>query len=141
MASLLRVENLDISYATSQGSVPAVRHASFSIGEGEVVGVLGESGSGKSTLALSLARMLPANARCESGTIIFRGKNLLRLSEKQITTIRGAEIAIIWQDPALALNRCAFEPRCRERMKVCAASPPLPSTPEANRQVSCFKYE
>ena len=95
MASLLRVENLDISYATSQGSVPAVRHASFSIGEGEVVG---ESGSGKSTLALSLARMLPANARCESGTIIFRGKNLLRLSEKQLTTIRGAEIAIIWQD-------------------------------------------
>ena len=86
MASLLRVENLDISYATSQGSVPAVRHASFSIGEGEVVG---ESGSGKSTLALSLARMLPANARCESGTIIFRGKNLLRLSEKQLTTIRG----------------------------------------------------
>jgi ABC-type glutathione transport system ATPase component len=74
MASLLRVEDLNISYTTSQGSVPAVRHASFSIGEGEVVGLLGESGSGKSTLALSLARMLPANARYGNGVIIFRGK-------------------------------------------------------------------
>ena len=104
MASLLRVEDLNISYASSRGSVPAVRRASFSIGEGEVVGILGESGSGKSTLALSLARMLPANARYGSGTMIFRGKNLLRLSEKQLNAVRGAEIAIIWQDPALALN-------------------------------------
>lgn len=104
MASLLRVEDLNISYASTQGSVPAVRHASFSIGEGEVVGILGESGSGKSTLALSLSRMLPENARYGSGNVIFRGKNLLRLSEKQLTAVRGAEIAIIWQDPALALN-------------------------------------
>jgi oligopeptide/dipeptide ABC transporter ATP-binding protein len=104
MAGLLRVDDLNIRYTTSQGSVPAVRHASFSIGEGEVVGILGESGSGKSTLALSLARMLPANALYRSGTIIFRGKNLLRLTEKQLTAVRGAEIAIIWQDPALALN-------------------------------------
>ena len=101
---LLRVEDLSISYGSAEQSMPAVRRASFSIGTGEVVAILGESGSGKSTLALSLARMLPTNARREIGTIIFRGRNLLQLTEKQLTAVRGAEIAVIWQDPALALN-------------------------------------
>ncbi|HKU21298.1 MAG TPA: ABC transporter ATP-binding protein [Terriglobales bacterium] len=104
MGHLLRVENLSVSYSSAGQSVHAVRHASFSIGAGEVVGILGESGSGKSTLALSFTRMLPANARCETGTVIFGGRNLLQLTEKQLATVRGAEIAIIWQDPALALN-------------------------------------
>jgi oligopeptide/dipeptide ABC transporter ATP-binding protein len=104
MGHLLRVENLSVSYSSAGQSVHAVRHASFSIGAGEVVGILGESGSGKSTLALSLTRMLPANARCETGTVIFGGRNLLQLTEKQLATVRGAEIAIIWQDPALSLN-------------------------------------
>jgi oligopeptide/dipeptide ABC transporter ATP-binding protein len=104
MGHLLRVENLSVSYSSAGQSVHAVRHASFSIGVGEVVGILGESGSGKSTLALSLTRMLPANARYETGTVIFGGRNLLQLTEKQLAAVRGAEIAIIWQDPALALN-------------------------------------
>jgi oligopeptide/dipeptide ABC transporter ATP-binding protein len=81
-----------------------VRHASFSLDAGEVLGILGESGSGKSTLALSLARMLPANARYESGAVTFGGRNVLQLTEKQLAAVRGAEVAIIWQDPALALN-------------------------------------
>src|SRR5437868_11955995 len=104
MGNLLRVEDLSVSYRCAEQRVWAVRHASFSIGTGEVVGILGESGSGKSTLALSLARMLPANARYDSGAIIFRSRNLLQLGERELTGMRGAEIAIIWQDPALALN-------------------------------------
>lgn len=104
MGELLRVENLTISYRSASQSFAAVRHASFSIGAGEVLGILGESGSGKSTLALSLTRTLPVNARVESGAVLFRGRNLLPLTEKQLTAVRGAEIAIIWQDPALALN-------------------------------------
>ena len=103
-SDLIRVENLSVSYAAAGQSVPALRHATLSIGAGEVVGILGESGSGKSTLALALARMLPANARYESGSVTFRDRNLLQLSEKQLNAVRGAEIAIIWQDPALALN-------------------------------------
>ncbi len=104
MGNLLRVEDLSISYGSAEQRVQAVRHASFSISAGEVLGILGESGSGKSTLALSVARMLPANARYETGTVIFGGKNLLQLTEKQLAGVRGAEIGIIWQDPALALN-------------------------------------
>jgi oligopeptide/dipeptide ABC transporter ATP-binding protein len=104
MGELLRVAGLTISYRTGERTVPAVKHASFSIGPGEVVGILGESGSGKSTLALSVARMLPVNARYESGAVLFRGRNLLQATEKQLVSVRGAAIAIIWQDPALALN-------------------------------------
>lgn len=103
-SDLVRVKDLSVCYSAAGQSVPAVKHATFSIGAGEVLGLLGESGSGKSTLALSLSRMLPANARYESGAITFRGRNLLPMSEKQLGAVRGAEIAIIWQDPALALN-------------------------------------
>jgi oligopeptide/dipeptide ABC transporter ATP-binding protein len=103
-SDLIRVENLSVTYSAASQRVVAVKHASFSLAAGEVVGILGESGSGKSTLALALARMLPANASYESGAIIFRGRNLLQLGEKELTAVRGREIAIIWQDPALALN-------------------------------------
>jgi oligopeptide/dipeptide ABC transporter ATP-binding protein len=104
MADLVRIENLSISYGTGEGRVPAVQHASFAIAAGEVLGILGESGSGKTTLALGLARMLPASARYESGSVNFRSADLLQMREKQLAALRGAQIAIIWQDPALALN-------------------------------------
>jgi oligopeptide/dipeptide ABC transporter ATP-binding protein len=81
-----------------------VKHASFSIAAGEVVGILGESGSGKTTLALALARMLPPAAQYEGGAIGFRGANLLQMPAKQLAALRGGHIAIIWQDPALSLN-------------------------------------
>lgn len=103
-SDLLRVEDLSVSYDAAGQTVPAVRHAAFSVAAGEVVGILGESGSGKSTLALALTRMLPANARYEGGAVWFRGQNLLHFTDKQLNAVRGAEIAIIWQDPALALN-------------------------------------
>ena len=104
MGDLVRIENLSISYDTGEVRLPAVQHASFSIAAGEVVGVLGESGSGKTTLALGLARMLPASASYEGGSVNFRGADLLQMTEKQLAAFRGAQIAVIWQDPALALN-------------------------------------
>jgi len=104
MGDLVQIENLSISYGNGEQRLPAVQHASFSIAAGEVVGILGESGSGKTTLALGLARMLPASACYESGSVKFRGADLLQMTEKQLAALRGAQIAIIWQDPALALN-------------------------------------
>jgi oligopeptide/dipeptide ABC transporter ATP-binding protein len=71
---------------------------------GEVIGVLGESGSGKSTLALSILRLLAAGGRYESGEVVFRGRNLLALSESELREVRGKEMSMISQDPALSLN-------------------------------------
>ena len=104
MGDLVRIENLSISYGNGEQRLPAVQHASFSIAAGEVVGILGESGSGKTTLALGLARMLPASACYDSGNVKFRGADLLQMTERQLSVLRAAQIAIIWQDPALALN-------------------------------------
>jgi oligopeptide/dipeptide ABC transporter ATP-binding protein len=71
---------------------------------GEVLGILGESGCGKSTLANAALRLLPRHANCEAGEILFRGRDLLKLSESELCTIRGREISLVPQDPALSLN-------------------------------------
>lgn len=84
--------------------VRALDQASLDIRPGERVGILGESGSGKSTLAAAFLRLLPANARYDCGSIWFRSRDLLALPETELRRIRGAELALIPQDPALALN-------------------------------------
>lgn len=102
---LFKIRELSITYS-SDGALPirAVGHVSLELNRGEVVGVLGESGSGKSTLASSILRLLPSNARYESGEIMLRGRNLLNLTETELCKIRGKEISMISQDPALSLN-------------------------------------
>jgi len=103
--TLARVDSLSVTYLPdSDQPVRALDHASLEIRPGELVGILGESGSGKSTLAAALLRLLPTDARYDSGTIRFRDRDLLSLSESALRRIRGAEIALIPQDPALALN-------------------------------------
>jgi oligopeptide/dipeptide ABC transporter ATP-binding protein len=87
-----------------QPPVPALDSVNLAIRSGEVIGLLGESGSGKSTLALALLRLLPRRAQHDRGTVRFRGHALSTLSEAELRKLRGAEIALVPQDPALTLN-------------------------------------
>lgn len=102
---LLRVSALSVVYNAAGGNVVhALRNLDLEIASGESLGVLGESGSGKSSLALALMRLLPKNARVVSGSIEYRGRNLAEFSPAELRTMRGAEVALISQEPALALN-------------------------------------
>jgi peptide/nickel transport system ATP-binding protein len=102
---LLRVSALSVDYdATGGNVVRALRNLDLEIAAGESVGVLGESGSGKSSLAMALLRLLPRNARIVSGSIDYRGCSLVEFSPADLRQKRGAEVALISQEPALALN-------------------------------------
>jgi ABC-type dipeptide/oligopeptide/nickel transport system ATPase component len=101
---LLWIAKLSVTYAASSGSpVAALNNVDLEIAPGGVVGILGESGCGKSTLALSLLGLLPQGSHVE-GEISFQGQNLLTLTLKKLREIRGAKIALIHQEPELALS-------------------------------------
>lgn len=101
----LEVENLHVSFATHGGEVKAVRGVSFRLGQGETLAIVGESGCGKSVTARSVMRLLPERtSKITQGSIRFEGKELTRLTEKQLRELRGAEIAMIFQDAMTALN-------------------------------------
>ncbi len=99
----LSVENLRVDFATGDGTVHAVRGISFTLAPEEVLGVVGESGSGKSVTALAAMGLLPKNAQV-SGSIAFRGRELLGLKEKELAGVRGRSMAMIFQDPLTSLN-------------------------------------
>lgn len=102
---LLRASALSVDYDAAGGNVVhALRSLDLEIAIGESLGVLGESGSGKSSLALALMRLLPKNARVVSGSIDYRGRSLTEFSPADLRAMRGAEVALISQEPALALN-------------------------------------
>jgi len=102
-ALLLQARDLGIEFATAQGRLSAVRDVSFDVRPGEVVGLVGESGSGKSVTSLAILRLLPPQARV-SGEIQFDGRDLLRASEQEMRSVRGARISMIFQEPMTALN-------------------------------------
>jgi oligopeptide/dipeptide ABC transporter ATP-binding protein len=102
-ANLLTVENLTVHYRLDGREFAAISNVGFNIAPGEIVGVLGESGCGKTTTALSVLQVLPDNARVVCGSISFCGRDVLSLDEAELRAIRGAEIAIIYQDSS-ALN-------------------------------------
>lgn len=103
--TLLEVRELHVSYSPAKAKrVKAVDGVSLEVRPGEVIGILGESGCGKSTLANSVLQSLPSNAKIESGHIFFKGRDLLNLHERELTSLRGREISLIPQDPALSLN-------------------------------------
>jgi ABC-type dipeptide/oligopeptide/nickel transport system ATPase component len=101
--AVLAVENLTVSFRTDEGVVQAVRGAGFTVREGQALGIVGESGSGKSVSAVAVMGLLPKNARVR-GSIRFRGRELLGLSETELAKIRGKKIAMIFQDPLASLN-------------------------------------
>ena len=102
---LLTVKDLSIAFAAGGRQVLAVDRISFSIKKGETLALVGESGSGKSATALSVMKLLPYPAASHpSGQVMFKGQDLLSLSERKIREIRGADITIIFQEPMTSLN-------------------------------------
>jgi peptide/nickel transport system ATP-binding protein len=104
--NLLQIENLETAFGREgRGPVArAVRGVSFGVKRGETLGIVGESGSGKSVTALSILRLIASPGRITGGQIVFDGEDLLMLSEKQMRGVRGARIAMVFQDPMTALN-------------------------------------
>ena len=101
---MLSVENLSVSFPGPGGrALPAVREVSFGLGPGETLGLVGESGSGKSVTALAIMRLLVPQARV-SGAIRFEGRDLLAVADEDMRRVRGAGMAMIFQEPMTALN-------------------------------------
>jgi len=102
--ALLEVKDLRVHFSTPDGDVRAVDGVTFSVGEGESLGLAGESGCGKTTAALSIMRLLPRNGRIVSGSITYQGYDLAKLSMPQMRSIRWQHISIIFQGAMNALN-------------------------------------
>ena len=104
MDKILEVKNLKISFRTSGGNVKAVRDISFDLERGRTLAIVGESGSGKSVTSKAILGILAGNSIVEGGEILYDGRDLLKISEEEMCTIRGDRISMIFQDPLSSLN-------------------------------------
>lgn len=105
MATLLQVKELKTQFFTQDGVVNAVNGIDFDLNEGETLGIVGESGCGKSVSVLSLMRLIPSPpGRIVGGEAWFQGRDLLKMSDEEIRSVRGNKIAMIFQDPMTSLN-------------------------------------
>jgi peptide/nickel transport system ATP-binding protein len=136
---ILEIDRLSISFFTRLREIPAVMDFSCTVRPGEAVGLVGESGCGKSTVALGVMQDLGVNGRIVGGAIRFRGRDLTRMTETELRTIRGSQIAMIYQEPMASLNPAmrigrqlmevpmihegASRPRTRGRARCQAAGP------------------
>jgi len=102
--TLLKIEGLKTHFFTEAGVVKAVDGITFDVRKGESLGLVGESGSGKTVTALSVLRIVPKPGRIVEGKIEYKGDDLLKKSEKDMQSLRGREVAIIFQDPSSSLN-------------------------------------
>src|SRR5450432_3116023 len=105
MTELLRVENLRTWFRSASGPIRAVDGVDFELGAGQTLGIVGESGSGKSVSALSIMGLIDRPGEIQEGSrIVFEGRDLVGLSDRELESIRGDEISMIFQEPMTSLN-------------------------------------
>ena len=102
--ALLEIQELTVSFATLRGRLRVVEDLSLSIAPGETVGLVGESGSGKSVTALAIMGLLGQEGATDTGRVFFKGRDLLSLTKREMLTVRGRDIAMIFQEPMTSLN-------------------------------------
>lgn len=101
---LLEMKDLSISFYNKTGEIQAVRGISYTLHKGEVLGIVGESGSGKSVSSHGILRLTPDTGEVKQGEILFHGKDILKMSKKELQELRGNKIAMIFQDPMTSLD-------------------------------------
>ena len=101
---VLEIDDLSIAYETRKGDVNAVNHISFKLNPAETLGIVGESGCGKSTVSFGIVGFLGRNGKITNGTIKFNNENLINSSKEELRSLRGNQIAMVYQDPTQALN-------------------------------------
>ncbi|MCL5775406.1 ABC transporter ATP-binding protein [Limibaculum sp. FT325] len=101
---ILEIEDLNISFYTRRGEIPAVMDFSMTVMPGETMGLVGESGCGKSTVSLGIMRYLGKNGRIKSGKIRFKGRDMAEMSEEELRELRGSAISMVYQEPMASLN-------------------------------------
>lgn len=117
--ALLEVQQLEVEFQTNFGKVHAVKDFTFNVAEGDTLGVVGESGSGKSIASLALIDLLPNNATWRAQHLNFHRTDLLTLHRKRLARLRGAEIAMIFQNPMSSLDPCfTVSAQLQETLKV-----------------------
>lgn len=104
MDTILNIENLTVHFPINIGTVRAVEKVDWELAQGEVMGLVGESGCGKSTLGFSILRLLRPPGKIVSGRILYQGRDIVQMSEKEVLDLRGKKIAMIFQDPLTSLN-------------------------------------
>ncbi|MBW1690734.1 MAG: ABC transporter ATP-binding protein [Deltaproteobacteria bacterium] len=104
MESILDIQHLTVHFPINIGTVRAVEDVSLTLRQGEVMGLVGESGCGKSTLGFSINRLLRPPGRIVQGKILYHGKDIVTMSQRELLSIRGRKIAMIFQDPLTSLN-------------------------------------
>jgi peptide/nickel transport system ATP-binding protein len=100
---LLEIADLRVSFPSEEGRIEAVRGISYGVADGEVLAVVGESGSGKSVASLAVMGLLPDHARV-TGSIKLRGRELLGMGDRELSTLRGKSVSMVFQDPLSALT-------------------------------------
>ncbi|WP_288334128.1 ABC transporter ATP-binding protein [uncultured Cloacibacillus sp.] len=152
--NILEIRNLHTSFFTHLGEVKAIRGIDIHIESGETLGIVGESGSGKSVTSLSIMRLLLHPGRVVDGEILFKGEDLLKKTEHEMTKIRGNNIAMIFQDPMTSLNpvlRVGFQIEeallqhqrltKKEAAEKAVEMLEMVGIPDAKRRAACYPHE